>query len=459
MLPDALLTIPTKYASYKHEDFLSTAPLVAASKFFTFQIRGSPAQEETEYMAHRNDRSSRSQTENELWFSFPASARSQQEQSYRLEQSAYQSTSQRMSTYSIGSRTSTGIPSISTNADLNKPLPPSPSNSEKRSRKSVSLRGFLQREPSSQPDSTHLRPEPYQRTQRHSTGLNLDTTSHHRHNYSRSMPSSPYDYNQATYPQNPVTAPRTHSAASDHSNAVQFQPYSLQPQQQQSTRSIRQQRAVSMNPYLETPSAPRSRTFPEATVSPTARDNVSIRPRPHTMWLSPTEPFTDVSQFHLFAEAMTGLPNDSEPFSPNGPPQLRGSLFARPNANDAIPLPLQNPQRSSMTQPTRRPQREQRDDWQNFEPPPFISSRSAPAPNQPVPVSNPPLAAYQDWQPPPQMNDVNAELAILGLDDSQGSDDELPDYQQSQAEMAAKKRQEASARARELEERWRGIHR
>lgn len=51
---------------------------------------------------------------------------------------------------------------------------------------------------------------------------------------------------------------------------------------------------------------------------------------------------------------------------------------------------------------------------------------------------------------------VNRELEMLGLSDEQGPDDELPDYAQSQAEMAAKKREEASARARELEARWRG---
>lgn len=54
------------------------------------------------------------------------------------------------------------------------------------------------------------------------------------------------------------------------------------------------------------------------------------------------------------------------------------------------------------------------------------------------------------------MDVVNRELEILGLSDEQAPDDELPDYAQSQAEMSAKKREEASARARELEARWRG---
>lgn len=50
--------------------------------------------------------------------------------------------------------------------------------------------------------------------------------------------------------------------------------------------------------------------------------------------------------------------------------------------------------------------------------------------------------------------------AITGLtveDTRMGSsdeDDELPNYEQSQAEVAARKRREAAARARELEENW-----
>lgn len=55
------------------------------------------------------------------------------------------------------------------------------------------------------------------------------------------------------------------------------------------------------------------------------------------------------------------------------------------------------------------------------------------------------------------MNAVNAELEMLGLENEHARDDEeLPDYAQSQAEMNAKKRAEAAARARDLEARWRG---
>ena len=55
------------------------------------------------------------------------------------------------------------------------------------------------------------------------------------------------------------------------------------------------------------------------------------------------------------------------------------------------------------------------------------------------------------------MTAINAELEMLGLDGNHSQDDdELPDYAQSQAEMNAKKRAEAAARARDLEARWRG---
>ena len=406
-------------------------------------------------MAHHDHRSIRMQSGNELWLTMPVSTRRQDDHDCQLEQSAYQTTSQRISVCSTSAITPPMIPAITTSSDLNKPLPPSPSGQDRRSCKPPSLRGFLRRESSSQMESNHLRPGSSHQN-RYSTSLHVDTNGHHRHSYSRSMPSSPYEFRQSSH-QDPATLPRAHSSASDYSDVVQYQPYSPLPQHQY-TRP-QQQRAVSTNPYFETASPPRSRTFPEPTLGVTARDNVYSRPRPHTTWVSPTEPFTDVSQFHLFAEAMTGLPNDAEPLSPTGPPQLQGSLFARRTTADIIPIPLQNPQDSSRTQPTRQPQREQRDDWQNFEPPPLMWSRATSALNHTLPVLNQPLDAYQQWQSPSHMGAVTAELDMLGLNDPHGSDDELPDYQQSQAEMAAKKRQEASARARELEARWRGTRR
>ena len=66
---------------------------------------------------------------------------------------------------------------------------------------------------------------------------------------------------------------------------------------------------------------------------------------------------------------------------------------------------------------------------------------------------------YDQLHMAPHMHAINAELEMLGLDSDEMPDEELPDYAQSQAEMNARKRQEASARARELEARWRGARR
>ncbi|RMZ67127.1 hypothetical protein GMOD_00001009 [Pyrenophora seminiperda CCB06] len=262
------------------------------------------------------------------------------------------------------------------------------------------------------------------------------------------MPSSPYDHGQFLS-DNAAPIPRAQSSAANYPDTAQYLPYSLSSEEQ--SARPQQQRAVHMSPYLDTMAPHRSRTHPEPTLSPTARENTSTRPRPHTTYLSPTEHFTDVTQWHLFAEAMTGLPNESEPFSPTGTPQLQGSLFARRSASDTIPIPLRNSQYAS--------RRQQRDDWQYHQPQSLTSSRAAPPLNYVLPISNPPLVAHQHWQPLPHMDAVTSELQMLGLNDGPESDDELPDYQQSQAEMAAKKRIEASARARELEARWRGARR
>ncbi|KAI2485021.1 hypothetical protein Ptr902_03961 [Pyrenophora tritici-repentis] len=440
-----LLTIPTIFSNYKPEDVPSSIKSVINYNL-SFQYNDiTPAHKErTRHMANHNHRSSQSQIESELWLNVPASARRSQEQDYRLEQSAYQATSHRISTHSYGSASSPRRPAIATSSDLNKPLPPSPSGSQTRSRKPTPLSGPGRHEAPTQLNQSHLRAEPYHHNQRYTTSLHLDTDSSHHHDYSRSMPSSPYDHSQFLSA-NPATIPRAHSSAADYSEPTQYLPYSMSSEQQ--SARPQQQRAVSMSPYFDTTAPLRSRTHPEPTLSPTARENMSIRPRPHTTYLSPTENFTDITQWHLFAEAMTGLPTNSEPFSPTGTPQLQGSLFARRSASDTIPIPLQNPQRSSQRLP--------RDNWQYYESS-RTSSRAATTLNHSLPVPNPPRVAYQQWQPPLHMNAVTSELQMLGLNDAPESDDELPDYQQSQAEMEAKKRREASARARELEARWRG---
>ncbi|KAF2826278.1 hypothetical protein CC86DRAFT_293211 [Ophiobolus disseminans] len=362
----------------------------------------------------------------------PSSTRQQHEQVPSTERSAYRATSHRLSTgstSSLSARHLSGIPSISTTADTNKPLPPSPTESERKRRKPNYLRSILGGPSSSHLDPSHLQPQPYS----------------HNHTYSRSMPSSPYDYNQSASSPQPSTSPRTHSTASNYLDLTQYEPYTPPlHQQSDSANSVRSQRATSMNTYFEiTP--PRARTFPTDTsvTSPNMREGVSSRPRPHT-WLSPTDSFSDASQFSLFVQATTGLPEDSGTFSPTGPPQLQGSLFARRSHNDIIPIPLQNASAAaprtthSMT------------DWQNFDPPAFTSHALS--------AQNPGLQQsprFQHFQESPHVAAVNRELEMLGIEDENAPDDELPDYQQSQAEAHRRQRAEASARARELEARWR----
>lgn len=449
MLPDTqLLTISTSFANYNLNSLSSTARSVFASRL------GYSPEEHPQPMAHHHHASRHQErSENELWFSMSSTTRQRQSQVRAAEQSAYQTTSHRLSTGSASStpaRHFSGIPSISTTADTNKPLPPSPTDSERKRCKPTYLRSILGRPSSSHLDSTHLQPQPpsNHRYAAAGTNLSLDTHSSYQHTYSRSMPNSPYEHDPSGTSMRPDINFRVHSSASNYPElTTHYEPYTPPLHQQLvSTQSLRAQRSTSMNTYFDN-TPPRARTFPADTnvTSPTMREGVSGRPRPHT-WLSPTDSFSDASQFSLFVQATTGLPEDSEVLSPNGPPRLQGSLFARRSGNDIIPIPLQN----TLAAPPRAANI--RTDWQNFEPPAF-TSYAASNPHSHVPQSQSPR--YARYQETPQMAAVNRELEMLGLEDNNAPDDELPDYQQSQAEAHEKRRAEASARARELEARWR----
>lgn len=395
---------------------------------------------------HKRAHSNSASIDNELWFSMSNPSRGQQEQSRASERSAYRATTHRLSmnsTSSSSSRALTDIPSIHTTIDTNKPLPPSPTDSERKRRTPTCLRSLLGRSSSSHLDPTYLLPQtPYSSN---GANLSLETRSSHNHTYSRSMPSSPYEYNQVGTSSHPSTVPRTNSAAADYTYLTEYRPYTPPVHQRSDdTYFSRPPRSSSMNASFET-TPPRARTFPveHSVGSPTMREGVSNRPRPHT-WLSPTESFNDPSQFSLFVQATTGLPDDSDPFSPTGPPQLQGSIFARRTGNDTIPLPLHNstaaaPRHSDLWT-----------DWQNYESPSY-SYQIAPrqASNLPRPEPD------QQFQGTPHVAAVNRELEMLGLEGDNVPDEELPDYAQSQAEAHERSRAEASARARELESRWR----
>ncbi|KAF2471418.1 uncharacterized protein BDR25DRAFT_354655 [Lindgomyces ingoldianus] len=435
MLPSAhLLTTPTSLANYKPEDLSSTAFSLLSSSYLFLQVDRDLAHEE-ERMAHPPRPKSRND-DAELWFSMPSSARREHQQTRGPEQSAYQATSTRHSFRRSASPSRfPPIPLISTTTAVNKPLPPSPE-SEKKKRKPASLRSLIRRRPSDQLDPSHLQPEPYQNHQRSSSANgNLSPTPYqyyYQQPSSRSMPSSPAEYSQASS-QVPILA-RAHSTTVNMSTPTQPQTYP--------------QRSSSTNAYFE-PQPPRARrTFPETSTpsSATTRDSISDRPRPHT-WLSPTEPFEDASEFHLFVEATSGLSDGGGGFdtlSPNSPPRLQGSLFGRGRQNDRIPIPLQNPPAAqpSQTHPV--------GGWQtmgyDFIPPqPTDSQMTASA----LPRLDPNVQSHLT----PNMNVINLELERLGLSEEEEAEDELPDYAQSQAEMNAMRRREATDRARELEAR------
>lgn len=439
MLSDPqLLTFSTNSANYSLSSLPSTAKTLFASRI-AFDREGDPASMAHQHHAPRPQE----HVETELWFNLPGSAHRRQEQARAAEQSAYRATSHRLSPGSntpLAARHPSGTPYRSTTADTNKPLPPSPTESERKRRKPGYLRSILGRPSSGHLDPTYLRPDIYSSNHHYaatSTSLSLDTRGV-SHTYSRSMPSSPYEYNQGRSSSQPAADPRAHSSASNYADMAHYQPYTPQHDEQNDpSHFARQQRSTSMNTYFE-PTTSRSRTFPtdNNVTSPTRWEHSSSRPRPHT-WLSPTESFSDPSQYSLFVQATTGLPEDNGPFSPNAPPQLQGSLFGRRSGSDTIPIPLQHPVSVAP--------RIVRTDWQNFEPPALTH----------LSVTGPSLSHIPQFPETPHMAAVNRELEMLGLENNSNSDDELPDYQQSQAEAHAKRRAEASARARELEARWR----
>ncbi|KAF2121282.1 hypothetical protein BDV96DRAFT_594495 [Lophiotrema nucula] len=437
MLPSAhLLTAPTSLANYKPEDISATALSLFSSTVLLLQVERDLTQEE-ERMAQPYPRPRSRNDDSDLWFSMPSSARREEEQIRGPEQSAYQATSSRHTSQRSASPSRfPSIPLISTTTAVNKPLPPSPE-SPKRRRKPASLRSLLRRRPSDQIDPSHLQPEPYQHQRAASTNGSLSPDPYqyyYQQQSSRSMPSSPAEYHQTSDRAVPLI--RAASAAANFAEPLS----PLSP----------------MNIYFE-PQPPRARrTFPESStpLSPTPNQSPPAQPnrqRPNT-WMSPTEPFQDASEFHLFAEATAGLPDGLtfDGISPTSPPHLQPSLFSRGRQNDRIPIPLQHPSAVQSSQP------HPMGGWQSMGYD-YVPSSTAETSQSSLVSSSalPRPSSYQQSQLSPRINAINMELERLGLSDEEDvPEDELPDYAQSQAEMSAKRRQEATARARELEARW-----
>ncbi|KAF2269022.1 hypothetical protein CC78DRAFT_335486 [Lojkania enalia] len=439
MLPSAqLLTAPTSLANYKPDDLSSTALSLLSSSILFLQVDGDLTQEDRcMAQAHPRPSSRNRANDGELWFSLPSGARSEEGHS-RPEPSAYRATSSRHSNQrSASPNRFPSIPLISTTSELNKPLPPSPGLAAKK-RKPAALRSLIRRRPSGHLDPSHLQPSPSSYSHQRSSSANRNLTpepSYYDYQSSRSMPSSPAEFSQA-YSQVPSMV-RAHSAAANYA----------EPSQPPST----QQHSDSMSSF--DPQPPRlRRTFPEASTpaSATAADASTDRHRPSS-WMSPTEPFQNESDFHLFAEATAGLPDGVgfDTLSPTSPPRLQGSLFSRGRQNDIIPIPLQN---SSAGQRSASNPSHPVSGWQNLD----YNYYPTPPGNSSLVSSSalPRRESYTQPQISPRLNAINLELERLGLSDEDDPEDELPDYAQSQAEMSAKRRQEATARARELEARW-----
>ncbi|PVH98717.1 hypothetical protein DM02DRAFT_629990 [Periconia macrospinosa] len=425
----------------------------------------------------------------DLWHSMGGSRWSEER---REEPSAYQSTSAQ---HSPLRGTFAQVPVISTSAADRSP------ESQRRKNKPASLRSLLSRRSSAEPnDVAHLQPTASHSHYRSSSrdGKLVPEPLFSVRSSPRSMPNSPRGVST-----NEMS--RAQSASPTYHNQTQYQAYSLNPPTSQFP-----QRSTSMGTYFD----PNSHSYPDVRSSTAA---------PRTRTQPETEPFNDDNEFHLFAEAMSGLPDNFDAMSPSEAPRLQASLFARGNLNDTIPLPLmdssaferwdsspneygsrQQPRERAASRPeyvTREvipipsmddewdPQRRSREiiapssvavgsnQWTSHRQSSSISMYNSALPGidsyeQPSSFDTPPLSsvfpppsvsafprrASYDRPPtepmPSNLVAVNMELERLGVEDEHPPDDELPNYQQSQAEMNERKRVEAAARARELESRW-----
>lgn len=501
-----MLTASTSHANYNPADSTYPAKPLISSSFVFLHVENKNPKSNQEMQAGSRRRGSN----DDLWHSMGGATRAE---GRRQEPSAYQYTS---SHHSPLRSTFAQVPSISTSASDR--APPASPESQRRRNKPASLRSLLSRRPSAEPaDVAHLQP--------------ASSHSHHRstsrdgkltpeplfsgRSSSRSVPNSPLDPST-----NASEMARAKSTSPTYPGQPQYQAYSLNLPVSQFP-----QRSSSMETYFD-PNAPRA-ARPQPDVRPATAAPRTTRPHVET------EPFNDDTEFHLFAEAMSGLPDSFDAMSPNEAPRLQASLFARGSQNDTIPLPLIDssafetrhprpnefiprqrpssnefiPRQQSRERSPPRPEYSFRgrapeyepvvpipsmdDDWDPQPRPrdvsapssvgnansswsvphhssnaslynsalPGIDSYDQPSSFEAAPSNSPfPRRASYDRPPsepmPANLVDVNMELERLGIEEEHHPDDELPNYQQSQAEMNERRRVEAAARARELENRW-----
>lgn len=184
------------------------------------------------------------------------------------------------------------------------------------------------------------------------------------------------------------------------------------------------------------PSAPYS-TYPPVRRTTLQRDTETM------------DEFTSPTDFALFAEATSSL--DITPLPSPNP--------ARNNNSWSQQQQTYNPHASASLGPS-YPYRDQQQPTSNSRLaaplPPMPRTRSSPA-SVPALVPPPSLSSTTTRRQPSRSQMIAEALTGMGIDDrlvNSDDDEELPNYEQSQAEVAARKRREASNRARELEESW-----
>ncbi|KAJ5035266.1 hypothetical protein J3E74DRAFT_455845 [Bipolaris maydis] len=327
-------------SSYKPQSLSSTPKSVVPADLLLLRVDLASTQHQQQRpMAHDTHRPSPLRPANELWYNIPASAsQHQEEEQDGPELSAYQATAHRLAHALLTQPRRLRSPPINKRRSQQTTTTLALKFRKKTKQMLDIVSGLLRREPPRQLDSTLLQPEPYQPNQRHSTDLSVETHVRYSHIHSRSMPNSPRGFCSVALQQRRKFAPDSISSygflgdlplpavfdtATEYGITISAATYGF--------FRCPPRNDIAPNSHLSRPN-PHS----------TPRDAAPSRPRPHTTYLSPTEPFTDMSQFHLFAEAMTGLQATLNLFSQCTTTAPRFT-FRSSEYYDSIPLPCSTP--------------------------------------------------------------------------------------------------------------------
>lgn len=239
----------------------------------------------THEQCKQTNRRNRPHEDNRLWFSMSSSEIQQQVQERASEQSIPRATSHQRSkgfTSSTFSAAHVLMPSISTPADVSKPLPLLPfENERRRCNKPTALRSLLRHCRSSHLDQSCLPSGPHLQHRRHfsaTDNLHMNTHDYNRHSHTRSMPCPQYQYDDAATPSGPPSPSLARSNTGNYQGQIRCQPCPAQCEHQPSAR----QPVISIHLSTET-IPPHIRTFPSTvTLNTATRNSSSSTSRPHT---------------------------------------------------------------------------------------------------------------------------------------------------------------------------------